>query len=82
VLLSDIKDSENAARVAQKILEAFVTPINLCGELLMATTSIGIALCPDDAGDPETLLRLADQAMYQAKAAGRNNYRFHEKGSP
>lgn len=79
VLLNDIKDEENAARVAQKIIDAFCTPLVIGGEQLLVTTSIGIALCPEHAGDPETLLRLADQAMYCAKAAGRNSYRFHKK---
>lgn len=79
VLLNDIKDEENAAMVAQKIIDAFCTPLVIGGKQLLVTTSIGIALCPEHAGDPETLLRLADQAMYCAKAAGRNSYRFHER---
>ena len=50
--------------VAQKIIESFMQPLTLAGEQVVVTTSIGIALCPEHAGDPETLLRLADQAMY------------------
>lgn len=80
VLLNDIKDEENAAMVAQKIIEAFCTPFVISSQQVLVTTSIGIALCPDHAGDPQTLLHLADQVMYRAKAAGRNSYRFHEKG--
>jgi diguanylate cyclase (GGDEF)-like protein/PAS domain S-box-containing protein len=79
VLLTDIKDRGNAALVAQKIIESFVPPLILAGEAVEVTTSIGIALCPEHAGDPETLLRLADQAMYCAKAAGRNSFRFSDK---
>jgi diguanylate cyclase (GGDEF)-like protein/PAS domain S-box-containing protein len=79
VMLNDIKGPNNAAMVAQKIIESFAEPLTIAGQPVAVTVSIGIALCPDDAGDPETLLRLADQAMYRAKAAGRNSYRFHGK---
>jgi len=41
------------------------------------SASIGIALCPVDAGDPDALTSAADQAMYDAKAQGRNRYSFH-----
>lgn len=79
VLLIDINDADNAVMVAEKIIESFAEPMAIAGRQVAVTVSIGIALCPDDAGDAETLLRLADQAMYRAKAAGRNNYRFHGK---
>jgi diguanylate cyclase (GGDEF)-like protein len=65
--------------VAQKVIESFAGPLETAGGPITATTSIGIALCPEDAGDPETLLRLADQAMYRAKGSGRNSFRFHER---
>ena len=79
LLLTDIKEPGNAAMVAQKIIESFVPPLEIKGTRVVASTSLGIALCPEDAGDPETLLRLADQAMYRAKAAGRGNFRFHRE---
>ena len=78
VLLTDIKGPDNAAMVAQKIIESFAPPLAIAGQPAVAV-SIGIALCPDHAGDPATMLRLADQAMYRAKAAGGNSYRFHEQ---
>ena len=77
ILLGDIKGPENAALVAQKILDAFAQPIAVAGQELLITPSIGIAICPADAADGESLLRFADQAMYRAKAAGRNNFRFY-----
>ncbi|MGC2087154.1 MAG: diguanylate cyclase [Bradyrhizobium sp.] len=46
----------------------------------MVSTSIGIALCPDDAFDRESLLAHADTALYRAKSEGRNTYRFFEAG--
>ena len=77
MLLTDIKGPENAAMVARKIIDSFAQPLVLAGRDVEVTTSIGIALCPEHAGGPELLLSLADQAMYRAKATGRNNYRFH-----
>jgi EAL domain-containing protein (putative c-di-GMP-specific phosphodiesterase class I) len=46
------------------------------GHEIYATTSIGVALFPDDGSDAETLLRRSDSAMYRAKEAGRNNFQF------
>jgi diguanylate cyclase (GGDEF)-like protein len=43
------------------------------------TTSLGIAIFPDDGEDPETLLRNADNAMYQAKQAGKNTFRYYRE---
>ena len=78
VLLDDLKSPANAAMIAQKIIDALQQPVTIELETLCITPSIGIALCPDHAQDPGTLLRLADKAMYRAKAAGRNTYRFYE----
>ncbi|MEO1767489.1 diguanylate cyclase domain-containing protein [Thiobacter aerophilum] len=77
VLLPGITGREDAARVAAKILKAIGEPFQEGGHTLHIGASIGIALFPDDAADGEALLRCADDAMYQAKAAGRNTYRFH-----
>jgi diguanylate cyclase (GGDEF)-like protein len=65
---------EGAARIAQKILEVFRKPFVFEGHELHITTSIGIALCPDDGEDIDTLVKNADIAMYRAKEQGRNNY--------
>ena len=51
-------------------------PFRIDGIELTLTASIGIALCPDDGMDLESLLKKAEMAMYQAKEAGRNTYRF------
>ncbi len=76
ILLSDLADTRAAATVAQKILDSISQPIEVDGHELFITTSIGIAIFPDDGMDPETLLKNADRAMYRAKEAGRNNYQF------
>ncbi len=76
VLAPHIRDGDEAAQVAQKIIDALALPFPLDGHTLHITPSIGICICPDDGQDVETLMRHADAAMYHAKAAGRNNYQF------
>ncbi len=75
-LLADIKEPANAAMVAQKILDSLARPMMIEGRSILVTPSIGIAIYPEHAGDPDTLLRLADEAMYQAKTRGRNGYQL------
>ncbi|MDZ7788837.1 MAG: EAL domain-containing protein [Halofilum sp. (in: g-proteobacteria)] len=67
---------DQAARVAQKVLEVLDTPTRIAGEDLATGASIGISLFPDDGNAPEALLQAADTAMYAAKTAGRKCYRF------
>lgn len=74
VLMEDVKDAEAPGRVAQKILEAMREPVDADGTAVTVTTSIGVALF-DGGADPEALARRADEALYAAKAAGRNTYR-------
>jgi diguanylate cyclase (GGDEF)-like protein len=61
-------------RMAERILDRFGDPFNVGGRQLTVKASIGVAVYPDDGADAETLLKHADTAMYQAKAAGRNTY--------
>lgn len=77
LLLPDIERGENAAVVAQKILEAIRQPFKIDGYELFITTSIGIVLHPNDGADTETLLKNADMAMYLAKEAGKNSYKLY-----
>ena len=76
VLLASLSTAEDAARVAQKILDAMAVPFELNGQTLRSGASIGIATYPQDGADVETLLKNSDTAMYGAKDAGRNNYQF------
>ena len=62
--------------VAQKVLEAVRHPVIVDEHELYVTTTIGIAIFPDDGDDAETLLKNADRAMYRAKELGRDNYQF------
>ena len=75
-VLNDIGTHENAAAVAQKIIETLSEKFNLKGHESQIGGSIGIAVHPDDASDHEALLRRADEAMYVAKKSGKNTYRL------
>jgi diguanylate cyclase (GGDEF)-like protein/PAS domain S-box-containing protein len=76
VLLEHVGDISDVAHVANKILDALAVPFDLGGQELHITVSIGVSLYPRDAQDAETLLKYADTALYKAKDAGRNTYRF------
>jgi diguanylate cyclase (GGDEF)-like protein/PAS domain S-box-containing protein len=76
VVLPEIKRSEDAAHVAQKVLEQLSQPVIVEERELIVTPSIGIAVFPEDGRDAETLIRNSDAAMYHAKELGRANYQF------
>jgi len=76
ILLADLKTTDDAAKIAQKVLDTVALPLQIDGTELFVTTSIGIALFPSDGDTAETLLANADHAMYRAKDAGRNSYQM------
>ncbi|WP_161539659.1 sensor domain-containing protein [Paramagnetospirillum kuznetsovii] len=78
VILSDFEDTTEVAQVAEKIITSLSLPHDLAGHAVHSSTSIGIAVFPQDARDSNGLLMNADVAMYQAKAAGRGTYRFFD----
>ncbi len=75
-VLPDTGDTDGISAVAEKIAEAMQAPFLIDGHTLSASLSLGIAVFPADGDDPDTLIRKADAAMYHAKDAGRNTYRF------
>ena len=77
ILLSEIHDVQDLAKVARRVLEALARPFHLGEHEVVIGASIGITAWPDDGNDAETLLRNADTAMYHAKEQGRNNYQFY-----
>jgi diguanylate cyclase (GGDEF)-like protein/PAS domain S-box-containing protein len=79
LILPDLKGINDAIQVAQKIVASFRKPFPIDTHQLLMTTSIGIAVYPNDGTDEGMLLKNADQAMYQAKQTGRDRYRFYEK---
>jgi diguanylate cyclase (GGDEF)-like protein/PAS domain S-box-containing protein len=76
VVLTDVEGAANTVRVADKILGKLRQPYYTNGRELHSTPSIGVALYPSDGEDADTLMKNADTAMYQAKAAGRNTIKF------
>jgi diguanylate cyclase (GGDEF)-like protein len=67
---------DNAGEVAKKIIKAIAGPFIYAGHRINSSTSIGIAIYPDDGEDTEKILKNADAAMYHAKSQGRSNYQF------
>jgi len=76
ILLRELKENKDASRVAQRIVDLFSQPFHIENRLIFITTSIGMALYPNDGQDVDTLLKNADTAMYHAKEKGRNHFQF------
>jgi diguanylate cyclase (GGDEF)-like protein len=79
VILGGLHALNDADRVAEQVLASFGRPIALGADEFVVTPSLGLASYPGDGDDAPTLLRHADQAMYEAKAAGRNTYRYFNR---
>jgi diguanylate cyclase (GGDEF)-like protein len=79
VLQSVTDDRDSIDRLAREILLAMAQPLNVDGNEFVPSTSIGIAIAPQDGEDGGTLLRNADLALYRAKEAGRGTYAFFEQ---
>lgn len=77
-LLPWVKGRDGAATVARKIARTLDEPIELDGVQVRVGASLGVTIFPHDGATVDTLLRHADTAMYAAKAAGRNQWRFFE----
>jgi len=77
LLLEDLRESDEALPVIDKLMAAFTEPFEIDGHEYFLTVSIGAALYPQDGEASETLLANADVAMYRAKEEGRNKYRFY-----
>ena len=77
IVLSDVADADAITSVTEKILGELEQTFDIGGKEISTSLSIGVAVYPDDSEDIDTLLQLADTAMYHAKEAGRNAYRFY-----
>jgi len=80
LLMLETKHMEDATAIAQKILDSFIEPFSIDGHQLHLTTSIGIAIYPEDAEDMETLIKKSDAMMYYSKGHGGNQFRFFSDG--
>ncbi|TVR64994.1 MAG: EAL domain-containing protein [Candidatus Competibacteraceae bacterium] len=78
LVLPEVAHARDACAVAEKVIERIAEPFALNGATVRIGVSIGVALYPGHGQDQAALLRHADLAMYQAKAAGRNTYRQYE----
>ena len=79
VVLPDIEGERGPIPVAEKLLATIGEPMDIEGQSISVSPSIGISLFPRDGGTPELLIRNADAAMYLAKARGRNNFQFFDE---
>jgi PAS domain S-box-containing protein len=77
ILLTDLNNIQHASLVAQRVLTALSQPFMVGAHEIYTTASIGITIYPLDSEDPDTLLKYADTAMYQAKDKGRNDFQFY-----
>ncbi len=78
IILPGLNDPAAAGRIAESIIDAFRAKKEGADNSGLVSTSIGIAIYPDDALDRESLMNHADTALYRAKVEGRGTYRFFE----
>ena len=78
VLVGETDYRDAVTTLAGRIVEVIAKPVHIDGNEVNIGTSIGIALAPEHGIDPDTLLKMADMALYAAKSGGRNGYRFFD----
>lgn len=79
VLLTEISCPQEAAKIADRLLQAFSNPFSLEGQEVSVAASIGISVYPFDGEDADTLLKNADTAMFYAKDHERSSYRYYSQ---
>ncbi|TDT15963.1 PAS domain S-box-containing protein/diguanylate cyclase (GGDEF)-like protein [Ilumatobacter fluminis] len=78
VLIEDLDSIEQVHEHARRLVAACETPLAVGGRRIHLSASVGITVSPADDGDEDVLLRHADQAMYRAKARGKNTYELFD----
>src|SRR5690554_1814537 len=76
LFLPDVESSSEVAHVTTRVLEAFGEPFAVAGLDLTISTTVGVALFPENGQDADMLLRAADTALYEGKTRGRNSFHF------
>jgi len=79
ILVADAPARDALDALCQRILDCITEPYRLAGNLTRISASLGVALYPADADNAEMLMRHVDMAMYEAKAQGRNGYRYFDQ---
>jgi len=82
VIITDAADQEIVSIVASKIIDRLTETVRIAGAPIAIGASIGIALCPQDSTEAESLMQHADAAMYDVKNSGKNNFRFFKDMLP
>jgi diguanylate cyclase (GGDEF)-like protein/PAS domain S-box-containing protein len=82
VVAQGLRGTDDAEALARKIMDAFQPRMEVPGHELRVSASVGVAIYPLDESDPESLIRHADAAMYQAKQSGRNQFRVYNVEVP
>ncbi|MBI4696462.1 MAG: EAL domain-containing protein [Gammaproteobacteria bacterium] len=77
VVLTDIKSAEESAVIAKRLRDAIVEPVNIAGEEIVVSTTMGISVFPLDGTEAEELVTHADSAKNHAKEEGRGHYQFY-----
>ena len=77
IILEELRNAEDAAIIANKVIETLSHTVSLGEHEVTIGGSIGISIYPDDGADTESIVKNADMAMYQAKNQGKNCYRFY-----
>jgi diguanylate cyclase (GGDEF)-like protein/PAS domain S-box-containing protein len=79
LLLLGLNNVEECEQAMQRLLQVISQPLSVVPEPVALSASVGVAIFPTDDANPDTLLRHADQAMYQAKQAGKNRYHIFDR---
>jgi len=77
-VLTDLHSADECAKIVESMCIACAEPVELTDLVVQVSASIGVTLFPSDDVDADQLIRHADQAMYQAKQAGKNRYQFFD----
>lgn len=76
IILTELKIPENAALIAEKVIQSLLKPFKVNGRQVSVSISMGIAFFPRNSDNPEGLIKLADEAMYEVKNSGKNGFAF------
>jgi diguanylate cyclase (GGDEF)-like protein/PAS domain S-box-containing protein len=79
LVAGELKSVDDATKIAQKVLKLVSRPVQIEGQKLSVSASIGIAFYPDHGEDIKELIRLADEAMYRVKNSGKNGFAFADQ---